>query len=101
MNDQNNGSSNSAQNWATILSGAAQGASSGMQGMSANASSKKEAKEAKRRTMANLLNSSLKRNRGLFRMGQEHQDDMNDYQSNALQQVARGFIESLQGSTAR
>ena len=67
--------------------------------MSANANSKREAKEAKRRTLANLLNSSLKRNQNLFRMGQEHSDDMNDFQSQAVQQVARGFVDALQGST--
>jgi hypothetical protein len=32
-------------------------------------------------------------------MGQEHSDDMNDFQSQALQQVARGFVQALQGST--
>jgi len=26
---------------------------------------------------------------------------MNDYQSQALQQVARGFVDALQGSTGR
>lgn len=99
--DDNGSPYSSSQNWANIISAGGQGAASGLQGMSANASSKAEAKEAKRRTLANLLNSSLKRNRGLFRMGQEHMDDMNDFQSQALQQVARGFIDSLQGSTGR
>lgn len=91
----------SSGDWAKIISGAGQGASAGLQANASNASSKKEAKEAKRRTLANLLNSSLKRNQGLFRLGQEHSDDMNDFQSQALQQVARGFIESLHGSTGR
>ena len=91
----------SSQNWANIISAGGQGASSGLQGMSANANSKREAKEAKRRTLANLLNSSLKRNQNLFRMVQEHSDDMNDFQSQAIQQVARGFVDALQGSTGR
>lgn len=91
----------SAQDWAQIISAGGQGAASGLQSMSANANSKMEAKEAKRRTLANLLNSALKRNRNLFRMGQEHSDDMNDFQSQALQQVARGFVDALQGSTGR
>ena len=69
--------------------------------MAANASSKREAKEAKRRTLANLFNSALKRNRNLFNMGQEHVDDLNDFQSQAIQQVARGFVDALQGSTGR
>lgn len=91
----------SAQDWATIISGAGQGAGSAMQGAAAYASSKQEAKEAKRRTLANLLNQSMKRNQGLFRAGQEHGDEMNDFQTQAMQQIARGFIDSLQGSTGQ
>lgn len=87
-----------AQDWSQIIAGGAQGAGSAMQSATAYANSKKEAKEAKRRTLANMLNQALKRNQGLGRMGQEHQDEMNDYQSQALQQIARGFSESLQGS---
>lgn len=89
----------SPQDWSTVISGASQGAGAGMQGMAAAANSKATAKEAKRRTLANLLNQSLKRNQGLFKMGQEHSDEMNDFQSNAMKQMARGFVESLQGST--
>jgi len=89
----------SAQDWATIISGAGQGAGTAMQGASAYATSKREAREAKRRTLANLLNSAMKRDQGLFRMGQEHGDEMNDFQAQAMQRVARGFVEALQGST--
>lgn len=89
----------SSQDWAQIISGAGQGAQSAMQGASASIASRKEAREAKRRTLSNLLNSALKRNQNLFRAGQEHGDEMRDFQSQALQQVARGLIESLQGST--
>jgi hypothetical protein len=89
----------SPQDWATIISGSGEGARAGMQGATANATSKVEAREAKRRTLANLLNNALKRNKGLFRVGQEHAGDMSDFQSQAMQQVARSFIDSLQGST--
>ena len=89
----------SGNEWAQILSGAGQGASSAMQGASSYANSKKEAREAKRRTLANLLSQAMKRDQGLFRVGQENADEMNDFQSRAMQQVARGFVESLQGST--
>jgi len=89
----------SAEDWSRIISGAGQGAGAAMQGASANASSKQEAKEAKRRTLANLMSQAMKRNQGLFRVGQEHADDMNDFQSQAMQQVARGFVDALQGST--
>lgn len=89
----------SAADWSQIIAAAGKGAGQGMQGAAAYANSKREAKEAKRRTLANLLSQSLKRNQGLFRAGQEHQDDMNDFQSQAVQQVARGFVDALQGST--
>jgi hypothetical protein len=88
-----------AKDWATIIEGAGSGASSAMQGYSQYANSKEEAKEAKRRTLANLLGQSMKRKRGLFNAGQEHATEMNDYQSHAMQQVAQGFIQSLMGST--
>lgn len=88
-----------AQDWATIISGAGQGAGSAMQGAAAYATSKREAQEAKRRTLANLLNQAMKRNQSLFRAGQEHGDEMNDFQAQAMQKVARGFVEALQGST--
>lgn len=87
----------SAEDWSRIISGAGQGASNAMQGASAYANSRKEAREAKRRTLANLMNQSMRRNQNLFKTGQEHADDMNDYQSQAMQQIARGFVESLKG----
>lgn len=96
---ENGSSYGTAKDWSQIISGAGQGAGSAMQGATANATNKMEAKEAKRRTLANLLNQSLKRKQALFRLGQEHGDEMNDFQSQALQQAARGFVESLQGST--
>lgn len=90
-----------ASNWADIIKGGAQGATSAMAGASAYANSKEEAKEAKRRTLSNLLSQALKRNRNLFRVGQEYSDEMNDFQSQALQNVARGFVDALQGATSR
>lgn len=84
----------SPQNWSTVISGASQGATSAIQ-------SKKDAKEAKRRTLANLMNQAMRRNAGLFTAGQEYGDEMNDFQSQALQQIARGFVNALQGSTGR
>jgi hypothetical protein len=89
------------QNWADILKGTSEGVGTAMQGASAFANTKKEAKEAKRRTIADLLNKALKRQQGLFRVGQEYSDDLNDYQSQALQQVARGFVDSMRGATNR
>lgn len=87
--------------WAKIIEGAGAGAGSALQGAAQYANTKEEAKEAKRRTLANLMNNAMKRNRALFRTGQDYQDEMNDFQTQALQQVARGFVEALQGSTGR
>lgn len=84
-----------ANAWSKIISSASNAASSAMQGQSAMANSKREAKQAKKRTVANLLNSALSRNQNLFRLGQEHEDDINDYQTQALRRVARGFVGSL------
>lgn len=100
QNDSGSGSGyGSASDWSQIISGAGQGAGSAMQGATEYANNKLEAKEAKRRTLANLLNQALKRNQGLFRVGQEHSDEMKDYQSQAMQQMAKGFVEAMQGTT--
>jgi hypothetical protein len=88
-----------ASDWASILSGVGAGASAGVQGAAGLVTSKKEAKEAKRRTLANLFKNNMMRSQALSGMGQEHEDDLRNYQAQAIQQVARGFIESLQGST--
>lgn len=91
----------SAGDWSQIFSGAAEGTGSAMQGASAYAQNKKEAREAKRRTLANLINHAMRRNQGLFKTGQEYGGEMTDTQSQAMQQIARGFVEALQGSTKR
>lgn len=96
---EENSSYGSAKDWAQIISAAGEGASSGLQSAGINANSRREAREAKRRTMANLLSNALKRKQGLFRAGQEHSDDMNDIQSQAMQQTAKGFVNALQGYT--
>lgn len=85
----------SAQDWSKVISGMGQGASAGMQSTAASAASRAEAKEAKRRTLANLLSQALKRKQGLFRVGQDHADDMSDFKSQAMQQMAQGFVGSL------
>jgi hypothetical protein len=89
----------SPQDWAQIISSAGQGASSAMQGATAYATSKKEAKEAKRRTLANLLSQATKRNQQLEHAGQQYSSDLKDARSQAMQEMARGFINSLSGST--
>jgi hypothetical protein len=99
MSTSNYGNFGKPEDWAAIIGSAGEGTKGAFESAAGRANSKVEAKEAKRRTLSNLLNSALKRNQGLFRVGQEHSNDMNDFQSQALQQVARGFVNALQGST--
>jgi hypothetical protein len=88
------------EDWSTILSGAAKGYSTSQEGLSKYANTKQEAKEAKRRTFANMLNQSQKRRQGLYRLGQEQQSDLSDTQAQAIQQMARGFIDALNRPSA-
>lgn len=100
MNDSSaNSSYGSAKDWSNIISSAGQAASGAMQSNASLANSKKEAKQTKKRTLANMLSQAMKRNQNLFRVGQEYSDDMNDHQSQSLQQMARSFVDALQGST--
>lgn len=87
-----------ARDWAQIIGSVGQGAGSAIQGASQAAQTKKEAKEAKKRTLANLLSSAMKRNQALFRAGQEYGDETSDYRAKSLQNVARGFVDSLHGA---
>lgn len=89
-----NGADSSWGSAGTIAGGAAKG------GLSAY-NSQAEGKEAKRRTLAKLLKQSMNRNMGLFQDQQNYNDEMNNFQSQAMQQVARGFVDALQGSTGR
>jgi hypothetical protein len=91
----------STEDWMSIIGEGTKGASGALESASQYGMAKKEAKEAKRRTLANLMTSATRRNRNLFRKGQEYGDEMRDYQSQALQEVAKGFAQALQGSTGR
>lgn len=91
-------SASNTDRWNDIIQGAAQGAGSGMTAAAANSGSVAESREAKRRTLANIFNKAMKRRMALGKVKQEYGDEMNDYQSQAMQQVARGFAEALQGS---
>lgn len=87
--------------WGNIISGGGKGLGQYFIAEADLENTKRQAKENKRKTLANLMNQSMKRNRALFKTGQEYADDLNDYKSQALQQVARGFVDALQGSTGR
>jgi hypothetical protein len=87
----------SAQDWAQIISAAGSGISGAMQSNAALANSKKEAKQIKRKTLSNMLSQAMRRNQSVNRAGQEYSDEMADHQSQSLQQIARGFVDALQG----
>ena len=86
-----------SKDWAKIIGSAGKAAGKSMQDQSSAAQTKMAAKEKKRRTIANLLNQALKRKQSMFRAGQEYGGEMADTQSQALQNVAKGFIQSLRG----
>ncbi len=93
------GSGFGAGNWARIIEGLGSGAMNFMQGSASNAASSQELKEAKRRTMANLLNKALRRDLSLYGMGRDYADELTDYKTQIMQQIARGFNNALQGSS--
>lgn len=82
----------STKDWSTVLSGIGESSSESFK-------DKRELKEKKRKTLAGLLNNAIKRNKALFRTGHEHSNEMNEFQSQRMQHIARGFVDSLYGST--
>ena len=87
------------KDWSKLVSGAGTGAAQAIEGLAKKAQTKKELKEAKRRTLANLLNQALQSEQGLFQVGQNYNEDIADTRNQSLQQTARGFIDALSGST--
>lgn len=85
----------------TVLSGLGKGASEGVQSSIAYGNTKREAKEKKRRTLANLMDKAVKRNQELLKLGQDYGQEMTDHQNQALLNMARGFAESIGSSTRR
>lgn len=94
---QQGGGWGSGMDWATVIQGAGQGAAEGFKSAGQGAATKAEAKELKRKTYAELLKNALKRDLAMYRADVGHQDDMRAMQGDALQQVARGFVDSLRG----
>lgn len=90
-----------AGDWASVIQGVGQGTEDAFAAHAANVASKKEAKELKRRTLANLLKKALMRDLAMYKADVGHQDEMSDMQGDAMQQVARGFADSLRGATTQ
>ncbi len=87
------------KDWGQIISGIGSGVNTAMQSNAGLANSKREAKQTKKKTLANMLSQAMKRKQDFSRAGQEYSDDMADHQSQSLQQIARGFVDALQGSS--
>lgn len=90
-----------ARNWADVISGIGQGVGSSMKGNADMIKTKEDAREQKRRTLADILNRSMRRDLSLYQSGQNYTDETNDTQSQVMQQIARGFVDALRGSTRR
>lgn len=101
MTAKTEGSGSNSGEWAKIIKGAQTGTESAMKGRSDEIKSKQDVREAKRRMMANLLNKSLGRRQNSFEMGQDYDDELTNYKSDALRNMARGFVGALQGSTGK
>lgn len=91
----------SGGDWATVIQGVGQGASTGLQSAGQFQGTKEEAKELKRRTWADLLKNALRRDLAMYRADVGHQDEMSSMQGDALSQMARGFVDSLRGAQVR
>jgi len=89
------------QDWTRIIEGAGSGASEGFRGAAQQANTKKELKESKRKTFAELLRNALKRDLSMYRADVGHQDQMTTMGGDAMQQMARGFADSMRGITNR
>jgi hypothetical protein len=95
------GSGWTPENWATVIGGAGQGASNVLSSMGQSVSSRKEAKENKRRILAKLMTNAINRRLKMLQSGQEYENELGDIKQKHLQDVARGFVESFGGSTKR
>ena len=89
----------SDEDWAEIVKGAASGAQSALKSP-VYGSGKKDAKESKRRTLANILNNALNRKHKQKKDQKSHKNEMTDYKNQVMQQAARNFSSALQGSSA-
>lgn len=82
---------------ATVTAAALQGGGSALGGASQAKAMKKQAKETKRQTLADMYNKALQREFDLYRFGQEQGGTNTARRNAALQETANGFSRSLLG----
>ena len=90
-----------AGDWASVLGGIGQGIQNASSSGGGSTFDRKDALEQKRRTLANMLNQALRRNQGMEIAQQGYGHDLNDYQAQIMQQIARGFTSAMQGTTGQ
>ena len=81
--------------YGNIISGAAKGLSNAMKQQNELDFAKEEMKDQKRRKLAQLLSGARKRDAGFADLLTDQGDQTRDYQSQAIQDVARGFAETF------
>lgn len=82
---------------AMITAAALKGGSSMMQGAAGNKNAKRDAKEMKRRTMADLYGKALGRELDLYKFTSEMGGANTANRASALQNTANGFRQALVG----
>lgn len=80
--------------WSKIVSGAVDEGGKALDRTSKLEASKAKLKEDKRRRKADALAKAMKRDTGFYRLGTEGDDETAGNRSQAIQDVARGFVES-------
>lgn len=82
---------------ATVTAAAFQGGGAAMGGSAQGKAMKKQAKETKRQTLADMYNKALQREFDLYRFNQEQSGTNTARRNAALQETANGFSRSLLG----
>jgi hypothetical protein len=80
---------------ATVAAGALQAGGSAMGGAANAKAAKKQAKEMKRQTLADMYNKALQRQLDYFKFNQEQEGTNTARRTAALQEMANGFTRAL------
>ena len=80
-----------------VLGGAAEGTAGALRHGAEMARSKDELKEIKRRRKHETLAKNIQNQMRMKRMQREHTNEMAGFNADAMQDVARGFVDALRG----
>ena len=93
--------SDEADEWFNVIGKASEGASKARKSKDDYEQIKKELKEKKRNTLANLLSQSANRSQSASHLESDYGNEMADVKGDSMKEVARGFAQALSGSTRR